>query len=195
MSKTKRGFTLIELLIVIGVIGLLASMVLVGLSGFRKSSRDARRISDMAQMRTVLERYFAQCGFYPIQDGRAGSEACPAIANASQPSKWHNEFGAELQAAGLIANKMKDIPQDVLARGTVADGGENHPYSYQYRVQLLPAAGSADALKYILRTKLEDAANAVLQNDIDNADIPDPDNYNNLDCDDGTGKNYYCVTF
>jgi prepilin-type N-terminal cleavage/methylation domain-containing protein len=61
----KKGFTLIELLIVIAVIGILASVVLVGLGPVQKQGRDARRISDLRQAQNGLELYYNRNGRYP----------------------------------------------------------------------------------------------------------------------------------
>jgi prepilin-type N-terminal cleavage/methylation domain-containing protein len=63
--ESKRGFTLIEILIVVAIIGILASVVLVGLGPVQRRGRDARRISDLRQIQTALELYYNQNGKYP----------------------------------------------------------------------------------------------------------------------------------
>jgi prepilin-type N-terminal cleavage/methylation domain-containing protein len=55
MKKTNRGFTLIELLVVIAIIGILSAVVLASLNTARNKGKDARVISSVQQIRTLLE--------------------------------------------------------------------------------------------------------------------------------------------
>ncbi|OGY97671.1 MAG: hypothetical protein A2855_00345 [Candidatus Liptonbacteria bacterium RIFCSPHIGHO2_01_FULL_57_28] len=68
--NSRKGFTLIEMLIVIAIIGILASIVLVGLGPIQRRGRDARRQADLGQVRNALELYYYKCGHYP------GGSAC-----------------------------------------------------------------------------------------------------------------------
>jgi len=68
-NRSREGFTLIELLVVISIIGILVSLSLFGIQGARKSSRDAERKSDLEAIRSALEMYKADKGFYPQTQG------------------------------------------------------------------------------------------------------------------------------
>lgn len=61
------GFTLIELLIVITIIGILMMTGVVVYTSFLKSSRDAKRQSDLKFIQSALEQYFADQKYYPPQ--------------------------------------------------------------------------------------------------------------------------------
>lgn len=61
----QRGFTLIELLVVIAIIGILSSVVLASLNSARQKGRDAKRVSDISQLKLALELYFDSNRQYP----------------------------------------------------------------------------------------------------------------------------------
>lgn len=63
--KRSGGFTIIELLVVIAIIGILATLILVSLSGARSKARDAVRKSDLSQIKRALELYNSDQGSYP----------------------------------------------------------------------------------------------------------------------------------
>ena len=60
MIKTlqKRAFTLIELLVVIAIIGILASLIIVSLSGARSKATDTQLKNNARNIDTALAQYY-----------------------------------------------------------------------------------------------------------------------------------------
>ena len=69
---TDKAFTLVELLVVISIIGVLSSVVFASLGNTKIKARDAERKSDLKQIATALELYYADHGTYRIS-GYGGS--------------------------------------------------------------------------------------------------------------------------
>lgn len=61
----QRGFTFIEILVVITIIAILVVIGIVSYGSVNQRSRDARRKSDIEQIRSALEMYRADNGYYP----------------------------------------------------------------------------------------------------------------------------------
>ncbi len=109
MKRTNsKGFTLIELLVVIAIIGLLSTLAVVALNTARVKSRDAKRISDVKQVQTALELYYADKGTYPA--GPVAAHLCGG-----------NPDGFTASACGSTATDatyMGQVPSDPTNTGT-----------------------------------------------------------------------------
>ena len=147
----RHGFTLIEILVVIGIIALLASVILVGLSPARARGRDARRITDMSQMQNAMELYFSRCGYYPSSAPPAmGQPGCSDAVNMTAATNWQTLESALKDA--VIANRVPDDPLATEA-GTA---GRHYVYF----------ASGSNPSAYVMAAVLEGSA-ADLANDID----------------------------
>ncbi|MFH1192864.1 MAG: type II secretion system protein [Candidatus Jorgensenbacteria bacterium] len=66
MTNNKRsGFTLIEMLVVVAIIGLLSSVVVVGIGGAREKARDTKRVADLRSIQSYLEVNYNSATGYP----------------------------------------------------------------------------------------------------------------------------------
>lgn len=152
MTASKKGFTLIEILVVISIVGLLSSVFLVGLAGFRSRGRDARRLADIKSVQQGVEIYYTRCGRYP------GDADC--VAGTAGAKTWSALSTALTGTSGLGITK---VPTDPL--------GTN---DYRYGV-------SGDGQSYIIGAVLENVGDRSLDDDVDGtvfgidcSDTPNP---------------------
>jgi len=61
----RKGFTFVEVLVVLTIIGLLSSIIFVGLGGFRARGRDTRRLADLKSIQGGLELFYSKNHVYP----------------------------------------------------------------------------------------------------------------------------------
>jgi len=65
IKDTKPGFTLMEILISIAIIAVLTAIGIVSYSSINRGARNAKRRADIEQIRSALELYRSDLGFYP----------------------------------------------------------------------------------------------------------------------------------
>ncbi len=78
-SKLKnQAFTLIELLVAVAIMALLTAIIISNLTQAKGKSRDAKRVSDLAQMQLALELFFDRCNQYPSTLAITANNNCPS---------------------------------------------------------------------------------------------------------------------
>lgn len=105
--QQQKGFTLVELLVVIAIIGLLSTLAVVSLGSARSKARDARRISDIKQIQSALELYFADQGAYPVKAAPAlvlGSDTADILTSAGFENDSAPTAGATVYMGAVPAN-------------------------------------------------------------------------------------------
>jgi prepilin-type N-terminal cleavage/methylation domain-containing protein len=142
----ERGFTLVEILIVVAIIGILASVALIGLGPVQKRGRDSRRISDLRETQSAIELYYSKCGYYPGSPAGAGAGGCQSTW--SQQNGWDN-----------LTNALKN--SDIGITRVPVDPSANKHYDY----------ASSNGSSYVVSATLEDTNNSVLKDDIDGTGV------------------------
>jgi general secretion pathway protein G len=87
----KNGFTLIEILVAASIIAVLSVVGVTSFTSINKRSRDARRKSDVEQVRSALEMWRSDNGSYP------GNTTWQILSN---------------QLSGLVPNYLPALPAD-----------------------------------------------------------------------------------
>lgn len=126
----KQGFTLVEILVVVSIIGLLSSIVLVGLGSFRARGRDARRVADLRETQNALELYYGKFGSYPLTawDGLKGvlvdaEIGVTSISDDPLGNANHYKYGSNGQSY-VIGAKLEDVNNQVLKDDVDGSGSD-----------------------------------------------------------------------
>lgn len=61
----RMGFTIIELLVVVAIIGVLATIVVISVTGAQEKSRDAKRIGDLKQIDHAIDLFYTDKNHLP----------------------------------------------------------------------------------------------------------------------------------
>jgi type II secretion system protein G len=146
--KKQKGFTLIELLVVIAIIGILSSVVLASLSTAREKSRDARRISDIGQVRLALEMFYDSNATYPTSSA-VGINYFSGTTTTAYPIAY-------LTSTGLLPK----LPSDPLA-------SQSYIYCAMEASNSAACDNAAPAAAFHIAAILERADNTALTSDSD----------------------------
>lgn len=96
----KKGFNLIQLLIVFAIIGILSTIIFVSGERSRSKARDARRISDIAQIQVALEGYYDQT---PVTDRQY-----PATLSTLVTEKFLPRIPVDPQNNAYVYNRLSN---------------------------------------------------------------------------------------
>lgn len=142
----RKAFTLIELLIVIAIIGILAGILFVSIGQNPLiKSRDAKRVSDLQNLRTALTLYYTDNNAYPATLATMSPTYIPAV-----PIDPKNATATPAASATTC--------HDTTGVSVAYNGGN---YGYVYNV-----GGAGGNTAYALHACLE-AGNTVLNSDCD----------------------------
>ncbi len=127
MIKSKKdGFTLVELMVVIAIIGILSAIITANFAGAKSKARDAKRVSDLAQMQLALAGYFNACNAFPAADSSTYSPSVLPLLTASCTGSGGNTvyfstFMPRLPTPPTASESYYYVPYTDVSNGSVID--------------------------------------------------------------------------
>jgi general secretion pathway protein G len=122
MKQNKSGFTIVEIVIVVVVIGILASIVIIGYNQVQARGRDSKRKADITNIVKALELYYSDNGSYPVASG----------TNSSVGPTWYSSDTSSWSSfVSTLTGVMDIVPSD--PRNSVGDvTSSSSAFSYAY---------------------------------------------------------------
>lgn len=108
----QKGFTLIELLIVIAIIGILSGLLFSNFSGARERARDAKRKTDLTQIKNALQLYYNDFGKFPTAGTGNTISGCGAAGNSVCSWTSGTTAGSAFSAGNPLNVYMGTLPGD-----------------------------------------------------------------------------------
>lgn len=109
--KFQRAFTLVELLVVMAIISILATVIIGGFRSSQMRGRDSGRKSDLKQIATALELFFADYGKYPPA---SGTQIAACSYNPSNGTGTACAWGTGTMSDGKTTY-MRTVPADLVS--------------------------------------------------------------------------------
>ncbi|MBM3281589.1 MAG: prepilin-type N-terminal cleavage/methylation domain-containing protein [Candidatus Harrisonbacteria bacterium] len=133
-AKKSFGFTLIEVLVVVFIIGLLSSVVLVGLGTFRARGRDARRAADLRSIQNALELYYQKEGMYPTATSWSeltsilvgGGIGLSGVPNDPKKGASYDYAVSSDNERYILRAELEDVSNTLLNDDVDGSGGETY---------------------------------------------------------------------
>ncbi|MDP3975104.1 MAG: prepilin-type N-terminal cleavage/methylation domain-containing protein [Candidatus Jorgensenbacteria bacterium] len=118
MKNNRKGFTLIEMLVVVAIVGLLSSVVVVGVGGARQKARDAKRVADVRQIQTWFEtKYTTQYPDVTIYPAELPSDPSTGVAYSICRSTDNQGYGI-----GVTLEAVGNRPSGGIAASQLPEG-------------------------------------------------------------------------
>src|ERR1044071_139323 len=95
MAKRRHAFTLVELLVVVGIIGVLISILMPAISGAQRKGKSVKCMSSLRQIGVAFLQYAADFkGAWPVAVHQSGQSAAkPWLMPGTEERRWPDLIG------------------------------------------------------------------------------------------------------